>query len=124
VGFATVRDCPSPPSDVGCAAVDTLVELDVAAMGKATTQAIVKAVRGKILAGAGCSIAGPAAFEKVFGVAAHGTEIFGFGRGSGGQGLAIRIDPANGEACLLEKDQGIPWAGAGISTLAPFAPPN
>ncbi len=124
VGFATVRDCPSPPSEQGCATIDTLLELDVAAMATATTQSVAKAVRGKLVEGPACPLAGPGSFEKVFGVAAYGDKVFGFARSPDGQGLAVEINNTNGTACLRKSFDGVLWAGAGITTQAPVVVPN
>ena len=79
IGFATVRDCPDPPSPQGCNPIDTLIELDVAALGSATTGSVVKGVRGQVVKQSGCSNPAPG-YGSVFGVAAFEGKVFGFSR--------------------------------------------
>ena len=123
VGFATVRDCPNPPDTTGCNPIDTLVELDVNAIGGATSQSVTQSVRGQIVKAAGCSDAA-AGYGSVYGIAAWGGVVHGFSRSSG-DGYAIAIDNTDGSACLLDFFAGLSWAGAGVTTAAPIvAPPN
>jgi hypothetical protein len=121
VGFATVRDCPTPPSSNGCNEVDTLIEIDVAAMTTATTGSVTKSIRGLIVKGPGCSDTA-AGYGRVYGIAAHQDKVFGFFRSSG-DGFAIEIDNNQGTACLVSSYPETPFAGAGITTLAPVVPP-
>src|SRR5580704_874904 len=56
VGFATVRDCPSPPDNMGCNTVDTLIEIDMTAIATAGTQNVRKGILGQVVrSSSGCS---------------------------------------------------------------------
>jgi hypothetical protein len=123
VGFATVRDCPNPPSTTGCNSIDTLVELDVSALASSGTQSVLKSVRGQIVRAAGCSDT-QAGYGSVYGIAAWLGTVYGFSRKSG-NGYAIAIDNVDGSACLIQAFPGTAWAGAGVTTVAPIiAPPQ
>ena len=123
VGFATVRDCPNPPSPTGCNTIDTLVDLDIAAMAQTTTGSVVKSVRGQVVKSASCGDSAPG-YGSVYGVAAYGGKVYGFSRvPNGGGGFAIDIDNKDGTACLITAFPASAWAGAGISTLAPIEEP-
>lgn len=115
-GFATVRDCPNPPSSTGCHAVDTLVELDVPKLATAGSASVLKSIRGQMVPAASCDD-GSAGYGSVFGVTAWKDKVFGFARGQNIQGLALTIDNATGEACIL-KSFTQEWSGAGITTTA------
>jgi hypothetical protein len=121
LGFATLRDCPNPPSSSGCNTTDTLVELDVEAMKTATTQAITKSVRGQIVKSPSCDDPDNEGYGSVYGIAAFDDKVLGFARVTTG-GFAISISNTNGSACLV-KSYSARWAGAGITTLAPAVPP-
>ncbi|MEJ7734670.1 MAG: hypothetical protein WKG00_36430 [Polyangiaceae bacterium] len=121
VGFATVRDCPDPPSATGCNDVDTLIEIDVGKLVTSTTQSVTKSVRGKVLKGSGCSDSVPG-YGRIYGIAAYQGSVFGFSRGAG-DGFAIEISNQDGYGCLVQAFSGNPWSGAGITTLAPVEPP-
>jgi len=121
VGFATVRDCPDPPSANGCNEVDTLIEIDVSKLVTSTTQSVTKSVRGKVLKSSGCSDTVPG-YGRIYGIAAFGGTVFGFSRG-GGDGYAVEISNQDGLGCLVQAFSGNPWSGAGITTLAPVDPP-
>jgi hypothetical protein len=121
VGFATVRDCPDPPSANGCNEVDTLIEIDVAKLITSTTQSVTKSVRGKVLKGSGCSDSAPG-YGRIYGIAAYQGSVFGFSRGAG-DGFAVEISNQDGYGCLVQAFSGNPWSGAGITTLAPVEPP-
>jgi hypothetical protein len=123
VGFATVRDCPSPPSPNGCNPIDTLVEIDVALLATATTGSVTKSVRGQIVKQGGCSDTAPG-YGSVFGVAAYQGTVFGFSRPPDSMaGFAIEVSNQDGTACLIQSFDGQRWAGAGITTIAPVDPP-
>lgn len=123
VGFATVRDCPNPPNPSGCNTIDTLVDLDVAKLASATTGTVTKSVRGQIVKRASCSDSAPG-YGSVFGTAAYQGKVYGFSRvPNNGGGFAIDIDNKDGTACLIQAFPLSPWAGAGISTLAPVDEP-
>ena len=116
-GFATLRDCPNPPSTQNCDPIDPLVELDVPKLKTATTQSVVKSLRGQIVKAAGCPDA-EAGYGAVFGITAWKDKVFGFSRASGTLGYALAIDNDKGTACVIQSfDQ--PWSGAGITTIAP-----
>src|SRR5262249_2156679 len=75
VGFATVRDCPAPPSISGCSKTDTLIEIDMAKLKLGGDTIVTRAVRGKILKRPGCP---PGAVEgSMFGIAAWDDTVFG-----------------------------------------------
>lgn len=123
IGFATVRDCPNPPQTTGCNPVDTLIEIDVPKLATATTQSVTKSVRGQVLKAAGCTDAS-AGYGSVYGIAGYQGNVQGFSR-QGGDGFAITISNVDGTACLDDTFPGLPWAGAGITTVAPvIEPPN
>jgi hypothetical protein len=121
IGFATARDCPSPPSTVDCNTIDTLVELDVPALAGGGSQSVLKSVRGQIVRSASCGDTEPG-YGSVFGIAAWLGTVYGFSRRDG-DGYAIEISNVDGAACLIEPFPGIPWAGAGVTTIAPIVPP-
>lgn len=115
-GFATVRDCPNPPSSAGCHVVDTLVELDVPKLATAGSGSVLKSIRGQIVPAASCDD-GSDGYGSVFGVTAWKDKVFGFGRGQNIAGLALTIDNDTGAACIL-KSFTQEWSGAGITTTA------
>jgi hypothetical protein len=121
VGFATVRDCPNPPDTLGCSAIDTLIEIDVAALATPGTQNVMKAIRGKMVKGASCATSSSGSgFGRLYGVAAWGDKIYGFSR----YGDLVEVANASGSACPLPSPPGVSWSGAGVNTLAPIqAPP-
>ena len=123
IGFAPVRDCPNPPSSNGCNEIDTLIELDVPALATATTQSVLKSVRGQIVRASDCNDTEPG-YGSVYGIGAWLGTVYGFSRRDG-NGYAIAIDNVDGTACLLEAFPGSPWAGAGNTTIADvIAPPK
>jgi hypothetical protein len=118
-GFATARDCPTPPSTTGCNSTDTLLEIDVTKLGAATTQSVVKAVRGQIVESAGCSDPSGGPYGSMYGIAAWGTRVYGFSH----SGAIVEIDNVTGGACLVKSGTEL-WDGAGVTTVAPvIAPP-
>ncbi len=121
IGFATVRDCPSPPSTSNCNGTDTLVEIDVTKLGSATTQSVLQSVRGEVVKRSGCADAGNASgYGSMYGIAAVGTKVLGFSHA----GPIVEIDNTNGSACLLVDTQADAWDGAGVTTtVAVVAPP-
>ncbi len=119
IGFATVRDCPKPPSTQGCNTTDTLLEIDVAKLGSATTQSVAKAVRGQIVARSGCANPSAGPFGSMYGIAAWDSKVFGFSH----SGAIVEIDNVTGGACLVKSGMDL-WDGAGVTTVAPvIAPP-
>jgi hypothetical protein len=119
IGFATVRDCPSPPSTAGCSPIDTLIELDLAKLSAATPGNVTKAVRGKIVRAASCG-GGGVGFGSMYGIAAWNDKVFGFSK----SGDLVTIDNNDGTACLVKTFATERWDGAGVTTNAPvIAPP-
>lgn len=115
-GFATVRDCPNPPSSAGCHVVDTLIELDVPSLATAGTGSVLKSVRGQIVPAAECDD-GSEGYGSVFGVTAYKDKVYGFARGLNIAGLALSMDNNKGTACII-KSFTQEWSGAGITTTA------
>lgn len=120
VGFATVRDCPNPPVNSACNPVDTLIEINMAAIKGASSQSITKSVRGQIVQQAGCSDpAGQAGYGSMYGIAAWNDKIFGTSH----SGAIVEINNADGTACLVKDAPMTFWNGAGVTTLAPVINP-
>jgi hypothetical protein len=130
VGFATVRDCPSPPSTEGCNRTDTLVELDPKLLSTSEPKSVVRSVRGLVVRGKSCSDSS-SGYGSVFGVAAYGGDVIGFARvnhnGKPDSALVVRISNDDATACLVGDRTGTTgggWAGAGVTTLAPIESPG
>jgi hypothetical protein len=120
VGFATVRDCPSPPSSSNCDTADTLVELDLSALKAQGNQPVIKSIRGQIVKAPGCSDPANTSYGSIYGIAAYQDKVFGFSH----QGYIVTIDNNDGTACLALSTGGDAWAGAAITTVAPVVPPT
>jgi hypothetical protein len=117
IGFASVRTCPSPPSN--CSSNDWLLEIDVKAL-KPGTQSVAKTVRGKLNRGTSCGgSTSTGSFGSVFGVAAYKDKIFGFSR----KGDFIDVSNDTGSGCLVWSNTATKFAGAGITTIAPVTAP-
>ncbi len=119
VGFATVRDCPTPPSTANCNPVNTLIEIDVAKLSGATTGSVTKAVRGQIVKRSGCNDGIVGDYGNMFGIAAWNDKVYGFSR----SGNVVEIDVNDGGACLVQGYPDDKFSGAGVTTLAPVQPP-
>jgi hypothetical protein len=119
VGFATVRDCPNPPSTSNCDTVDTLIQIDLVKLASATTGSVTKSVRGKLVPAANCPSGGKNGFGSMYGVAALGAQIYGFSH----DGSVVSIHNQDGSACLLQSSAANNWYGAGVTTLAPVVVP-
>jgi hypothetical protein len=123
IGFATVRDCPSPPETAGCSLTDTLVEIDVARLRLGSFDPVLKRVAGQAVPAASCpvvegSIPG-AGFGSFFGIAAYQDRIYGFSR----QGAIVAMDSTTGAGCLLENQPWHHFSGAAATTsIAVVAP--
>ena len=115
VGYATVRDCPSPPSSAGCNPVDTLVALDLTQVALAGTQSVVASVRGQVVKAPACSDPSATGYGSFYGIAASGGSVIGFSHA----GVVVQISEADGTGCVLSSTPGDLWGGAGVSTLAP-----
>ena len=124
VGFATVRDCPNPPSPNDCNPVDTLIEIDVSAMATATIGPVTKSVRGQVVKRAGCTDGVAGDYGNMYGIAIFEDRVFGFSRFPGdSSGYAVDMSNADGTACRLQDFPATAWYGAGITTLVPVEPP-
>jgi hypothetical protein len=119
VGFATVRDCPNPPSQTGCDATDTLIEVDLALLGAATTGSVTKSVRGQVVKAAGCNDTTTTSYGQLFGIAAWQSDVIGFSH----TGAIVRVSNVDGTGCMILSTAADVWAGAGVTTLAPVLPP-
>jgi hypothetical protein len=116
VGFATVRTCPAKGP---CANVDTLIEVDVAAI-KPGKQSVLKSVRGAVNKGAWCTnAASPATFGSMFGVVAYKDVVYGFSRA----GEIVEMHNSDGTGCLVSADATRKFSGAGVTTSAPVTAP-
>lgn len=60
-------------------------------------------------------------FDKIFGVAFWGGQIYGFTDGGAGMGSFIRLDRQTGAGTLIQAG-AIRWYGAGVTTIAPLIP--
>jgi hypothetical protein len=118
VGFATVRDCPSPPSPNGCNKTDTLLEIDVSKLGKNPQASVALGVRGQVVKRAGCNDASGVPYGSMYGIAAWDSKVFGFAHG----GAIVDIDNVTGGACLVSAGTNL-WDGAGVTTVAPVIVP-
>ncbi len=118
VGFATVRDCPNPPSTTGCNKTDTLLEIDMTKLAAEGMNVVAKAVRGAIVKSAGCADS-VTAYGSMYGIAAWNDQVYGFSR----TGLLVGINTVKGGACLVQDYPMLNFSGAGVTTLAPVLPP-
>jgi hypothetical protein len=120
VGFATVRDCPNPPSTSNCDTSDTLIQIDMSKLGPGS-QSVTQSVRGKVVQGSGCPMNDTHAddFAKLYGIGAWNDKVYGFSHG----GALVEIDNTDGTACLVQYFSQNAWSGAGVTTLAPVKPP-
>jgi hypothetical protein len=119
VGFATVRDCPNPPSTTGCSKIDTLLEIDMTKFSQPNPGAVVKAIRGKVVKAAGCGDAANSGYGSMYGIAAWNATVFGFSR----TGNLVSMSDKDGAACLVKNFSGDKFSGAGVTTLAPIEEP-
>jgi hypothetical protein len=115
VGFATVRDCPNPPSTTGCSKVDTLIEIDMSKLGLPGSPNVTKAVRGQLI-----DCADPAkGHGRMYGIAAWDDKVYGFSH----TGELVAIDNATGSSCFKQSYSPNLFSGAAVTTLAPVKPP-
>jgi hypothetical protein len=113
-GFATVRDCPMPPSTTNCNTTDTLIELDLTALASANPKSVTKTIIGQVVKSNACNDPVNAAYGSLYGIAALGSTVFGFSH----LGYVTTIDLNSGTSCLAVATPGQSWAGAGITTSA------
>jgi hypothetical protein len=120
VGFATVRDCPSPPSSSNCDNTDTLLQIDMNKLKAAGAQSVSLGLRGAVVQKSGCADASnPKGYGSMYGIAAWNDKVYGFSH----TGAIVEIDNNTGAACLVLDTANDLWAGAGVTTLAPVTPP-
>ncbi len=119
VGFATVRDCPAPPSPTGCSKVDTLIEIDMAKMGAEGTQNVQKSLRGQVVKRAGCNDSVNSSYGFLYGIATWNDKVYGFGH----EGNLVDISLLDGSACLVKNYPANMFSGAAVTTVAPVTPP-
>jgi hypothetical protein len=119
IGFATVRDCPAPPDNMGCNLTDTLIEIDMAALAQAGTQSVTKVIRGQVLEGSSCGGNGSFGFGSLFGIASWNAQVYGFAR----SGDLVQISNVDGTACLVKTYPADLFSGAAVTTVAPVTPP-
>jgi hypothetical protein len=120
VGFATVRDCPKPPTSTSCNRVDTLVEIDISKLKLGNTGSVTKSVRGEVVKSATCTDAANTGYGSMFGIAAWADKVYGFSR----SGNLVEISNQDGTACLVQTYPKDAFSGAGVTTLAPVIGPN
>jgi len=118
LGFATVRDCPNPPSSTGCNTTDTLIEIDTTLLATVGAQVVTKSVRGQVVKSSTCTDTA-SGYGSMYGIAAYGSNVYGFSH----EGSIVEINNNDGTACLVLSTPSDTWAGAAISTLAPVVPP-
>jgi hypothetical protein len=119
VGFATVRDCPNPPSPTGCSGVDSLIEIDMSKMAMAGAQPVQKSLRGQVVKRAGCNDSVNAAYGYLYGIATWNDKVYGFGH----EGNLVDISLVDGSACLVKNYPTNMFSGAAVTTVAPVTPP-
>jgi hypothetical protein len=115
VGFATLRDCPTPPYSSNCNTVDTLVEIDLTKLALNNTTSVTKAVKGQVVKSSTCSDTANTGYGSMYGITAWQAKVFGFSR----QGYLVEINNSDGTACLVKDYTPSKFAGAGITTSAP-----
>jgi hypothetical protein len=122
VGFATVRDCPSPPSSSNCDTVDTLVEINLSALHLGNTSSVTKSIRGQVVKSSSCNDPSTTkGYGSMYGIAAWNDKVYGFSRG----GYLVEISNVDGSACSLSQYTNDKFAGAGVTTIAEvIAPPG
>jgi hypothetical protein len=119
VGYATVRDCPNPPSTGGCNPINTLIEIDLSKIVTSGLQVVTKSVRGQIVKHAGCTDSLNNDYGNMYGIAAWNSKVYGFSR----LGNIVDIALADGSACLVQSYPTNKFAGAGVTTIAPVIIP-
>jgi hypothetical protein len=120
VGFATARDCPSPPSTAGCSDVDTLLELDMPALATSGTQSVQKRVAGQVMKATDCPDPSPGGYGRMNGLVAPNGELYGLSD----TGQLVGIDAATGGACLLQGYAPVVFSGAAAFYPTPSGCPG
>jgi hypothetical protein len=116
--FANVRDCPAPPSTAGCDAIDTLVELDVAALAIAGTGNDVHAVQGQIVRSAACSDTA-LGYGSIYGLASSASSLIGFTH----TGIVVTVDFTTGGGCGSSPGSAPQYNGAGVTNAVATSAP-
>ncbi len=119
LGYATVRDCESPPAATNCSNDDTLIEIDVPKLATASGSSVTKSVRGRIVKRAGCNDGISGSYDNMYGIAAWGSKVYGFSRA----GYLVDVDIVDGTGCLVDQYPGAKFSGAGVTTEAPVVAP-
>lgn len=115
IGFATVRDCLTPPGTSGCSWVDTLIEVDMTKLAQSTNQNVTKSIRGQLY-----DCVDPSwNYGRMYGVAAWADKVYGFSSG----GLLVQISNSDGTTCKKGTYSGTKFSGAAVTTLAPVVVP-
>jgi hypothetical protein len=117
IGFATVRDCPNPPSSNNCSSVDTLVQIDLTQLRLGNTGSVTQTVLGQIVPASSCP---GADFGSFYGIAALQDKVYGFSR----KGDVVSINNSDGTGCRLQADPTMKFSGAATTTLAPVIRPH
>ena len=115
IGFATLRDCPTPPYSSNCNTIDTLVEIDLTKLSLGNTTSVTKAVKGQVVKSSTCTDSANTGYGSMYGITAWQNKVFGFSR----QGFLVEINNGDGSACLVKDYTPDKFAGAGITTTAP-----
>jgi len=108
VGFATIRDCKTPPSSATCNKSDTLAQINMSALKSATTGSVLQSIRGEIVG-----------FGSMYGISAYEDKVFGFSH----SGDIVQINNSDGTATLVQSTPSNLWAGAGVSTAVKVIAP-
>jgi hypothetical protein len=119
VGFATVRDCVSPPDNMNCSTIDTLIEIDMTAIAQAGTQSVRKGIRGQVVRDTKSCSDGSAGYGSMYGIASWNATVYGFSR----PGNLVRVDNDTGAACLVKSYAPLLFSGAAVTTVAPVVAP-
>jgi hypothetical protein len=120
LGFATVRDCKSPPSSSACDETDTLIQIDMTKLKAVGAQDVTLGVRGAIEKAASCSDSANQYYGAMYGIAAWNSKIYGFSH----KGYIVEISNDDGTACAVASTPSDLWAGAGVTTAAMVIPPS
>ncbi len=109
IGFATVRDCQSPPSSTTCDKNDTLIEINLGALATATTNSVTQSLRGQIVG-----------YGSMYGISAYQDKVYGFSH----SGQIVEINNTDGTPTLVQTTASLQWSGAGVSTSVQIVPPS
>jgi hypothetical protein len=119
IGFATVRDCPTPPSTAGCNMQDTLLQIDMSKLASATTGDVSLQVRGLVVPTPTCADQTMSHYGGLYGVAVYQNHLIAFSHG----GYVLSIDTTTAQGCVMSSSPVFQYSGAGITTAAPVIKP-